>query len=354
MTSSKSGLAALTVSLDATVREAMAAIDRGARQIALVLDASGRMVGTVTDGDVRRALLRGLALDAPLGGVMRADFTAVRVDDGIAAARHMMQALKLHQVPIIDAEGRPVEIAHVDDFSGLTRRETQVVIMAGGLGTRLRPLTETVPKPMLSIGGRPILEKIIDNFVTQGFYRFTIALNYKGEMIREHFGDGARIGARIDYVEEDKRMGTAGALSLLSSRPETPFLVMNGDLLTTLQFDALLRFHAETNALATMCAREYSLQVPYGVIEIAETQLRSIVEKPIHTHLVNAGIYVLSPEALDHVVPDEWLDMPTLFGRAIEKGQTASVFPIQEYWIDIGRLEDLESARADFDLREKA
>ena len=349
MTSPSPHLASLIVPAKASIRDALAAIDRGVRQIALVTDASGRLVGTVTDGDVRRGLLRGLGLEAPVTEVMRSNFAATRVDAGISAARQLMQARKLHQVPIVDHEGRPMDLVHVDDLSGLTRRETRVVLMAGGLGTRLRPLTETVPKPMLPIGGRPILEKIIDTFVSQGFYQFTIALNYKGEMIREHFGDGAGFGAQIEYVQESQQMGTAGALSLLPERPDAPLLVMNGDLLTTLQFDTLMRFHADTCAQATMCAREYSVQVPYGVVEVDETRLRGITEKPTHTHYVNAGIYVLSPEVLDHVVPGDWLDMPTLFERVIATGRTASVFPLQEYWIDIGRMEDLERARVDFD-----
>ncbi|MDO8982380.1 nucleotidyltransferase family protein [Cypionkella sp.] len=350
MTSPNPRLAALSVGTAASIHEAMAAIDRGARQIALVTDADDRLVGTVTDGDIRRALLRGVALDAPVTEVMHIEFAAARVDSGPSAARQMMLARKLHQLPIIDAEGRLVDLLHVDDLTGLTRRETRVILMAGGLGTRLRPLTETVPKPMLPIGGRPILEKIIGTFVDQGFYRFTIALNYKGEMIRDHFGDGAAFGAEIEYVHETQRMGTAGALSLLPVRPDAPCIVMNGDLLTSLQFDTVLRFHAETGAMATMCAREYSVQVPYGVVEVVdETRLRGIVEKPTYTHFVNAGIYVLSPEALDNVVPGTWLDMPTLFERVIAQGLTASVFPLQEYWIDIGRMEDLERARVDFE-----
>lgn len=350
MTGNSTKLTPLTLSETATVRDAVAAIDRGARQIALVTDPTSKLVATVTDGDIRRGLLRGVGLDAPVSEVMVKNFFAMRVAEGSDAARQVMQTRKLHQLPIVDADGHLVDLVHVDDLSGLTRRETRVVLMAGGLGTRLRPLTETVPKPMLPISGRPILEKIIESFTAQGFYRFTIALNYKAEMISDHFGDGTRFGAEIDYVQETSRMGTAGALSLLPTRPDAPFIVINADLLTTLQFASVLNFHTETGALATMCAREYSVEVPYGVIEFDETRLRSIIEKPTHKHFVNAGIYVLSPEALDHVASGEWLDMPTLFERALAKGQIASVFPMQEYWIDIGRMEDLDRARAKFDV----
>lgn len=331
----------------ASVREAMQVIDGGARQIALVVDTEGRLVAVVTDGDIRRRLLSGVGLDAPVAEVMRKDFSAVPSTKGVEAARQLMQARKLHQIPVVDEGGRPVDLVHIDDFTGITKRDTRIVLMAGGLGSRLRPLTETTPKPMLPIEGRPILEVIIRRLINQGYYDFTIALNYKGDMIRDHFRDGSIFGARIGYVQEDKRMGTAGALSLLAERPTSPFVVMNSDLLTSLRFDALLRFHEETGAVATMCGREYSMQVPYGVIEMEGTALKGIIEKPTHSHFINAGIYVLSPEVLDYVEPDNWLDMPTLFERVIEDGKTASVFPVQEYWIDIGRIQDLERACAD-------
>ncbi|MEO1987389.1 MAG: nucleotidyltransferase family protein [Martelella sp.] len=338
----------MTISEAATVREAMETIDRGARQIAVVVDADGRLLATVTDGDIRRGLLRGVGLDAPVTEVMHTKFTSVSEAEGYEVALGLMKARGLHQMPIVDDMGRLIDLALIDEMPGLKRRDTKVVLMAGGLGTRLRPMTETVPKPMLPIGDRPILELILHNFIDQGFHNFTIALNYKGNIIRKHFGDGSRFNASIEYVEETKRMGTAGALSLISDRPEKPFIVMNGDLLTAIPFNALMRFHEETEAMGTMCARDYPMQVPYGVIEVEDSMLQRIVEKPTYSHFVNAGIYVLSPEALDHVMADETLDMPTLFERIMSGGAKASVFPIQEYWMDIGRHEDLERARTEY------
>lgn len=349
MTDKTALLQKITVLETASIREAMEAIDRGAKQIALVVGEDGRLCATITDGDVRRGLLRGVSIDASVTEIMHTRFTAVREEDGQSAAMRLMRAEGLHQIPIIDAAGRLVDLALVDELPGLIRKDIRVVLMAGGLGTRLRPLTETVPKPMLPVGGKPILELILRNFIEQGYRKFTIALNYRGELIREYFEDGAKFGAEIDYLTEKKRMGTAGALSLLESRPDQPFIVMNGDLLTSIPFDALLRFHVETGAVATMCVRDYKVMVPYGVIEVEETSLRSIVEKPTYSHFVNAGIYVLSPNALDHVQTNEFLDMPTLFERIVTKGGGASVFPMQEYWIDIGRHEDLERARNEFD-----
>lgn len=349
MTLNTALLKALTVLETATIRQAMEAIDRGAKQIALVVGEQGQLRATITDGDVRRGHLRGVALDATVTEIMQTGFTAVSEEEGHSAAMRHMRAHGLHQIPIIDATGRLVDLAVIDEKPDTTERNVRVILMAGGLGTRLRPLTETIPKPMLPIGGKPILELILRNLIDQGYNKFTLSLNYRGEMIREYFGDGADIGAEIDYLVEAKRMGTAGALSLIKTRPEQPFIVMNGDLITSIPFDALLRFHAETGAVATMCARDYQIMVPYGVIEVEDTSLRRIVEKPTYSHFVNAGIYVLSPDALNHVEPDEYLDMPTLFERIVAKGGGASVFPMQEYWIDIGRHEDLERARNEFE-----
>jgi len=342
-------LTPILLSETATLRDAMAAIDSGARQIALVTDPKGKLVATVTDGDIRRGLLRGLGLDAPVSAVMAVHYVTMQASEGRDAAKQILQSAKLHQLPVIDAEGRPVDLIHIDDLSGLTRLETRVVLMAGGLGTRLMPLTETVPKPMLHVGGKPMLELILRNFTDQGFHNFTISLNYRGEMIRDHFGDGSRFNARIDYVEETTRLGTVGALSLLDTPPESPFIVMNGDLLTSIPFNALVRFHEEVGSVGTMCARDYQMQVPYGVIEVEDTALRRIVEKPTYSYFVNAGIYVLSPQALHHVPKGQFYDMPTLFEQILKSGEKASVFPIREYWMDIGRPEDLTQARNEYD-----
>lgn len=341
-------IASLITSPEASIREAIATIDRGSRQIAMVVDANGRLVATVTDGDVRRGLLRGVDLDAPVSEIMHRDPACARADEGREAAIALMRRKQFHHMPIVDSAGKLVDLLWIDNLTGVTHYDTRVVLMAGGLGTRLRPLTETVPKPMLPVGGRPILEHILSNFTEQGFTRFTISLNYRGEMVREHFGDGTAFGAEIDYVEETEKLGTAGALSLLPDRPEGPFIVMNGDLLTSMRFDALIRFHAEASAMATMCAREYSIQVPYGVIRTEGTRLLGIEEKPVHSHFVNAGIYALSPEALDLIAPGQPLDMPVLFERIIAQQDTAAVFPLREYWMDIGRMEDLERARTEF------
>lgn len=339
----------ISISADTSIRRAMETIDKGQRQIALVLDNNGVLLATLTDGDIRRALIRGTSIDAPVEQIMQKDFTALGVEEDRNIARSLMHEKGLHQLPIIDHSGRPIELATLDDKPTPFRQHTKVILMAGGLGKRLRPLTEEIPKPMLPVGGRPILELILDNFTRQGFHEFTIALNYKGTVIRDHFGSGENFNATIDYIDETRSMGTAGALSLLPSLPDEPFIVMNSDLLTSIPFDALVRFHNETGALATMCAREYRMQVPFGVVEVDDIRLRRMVEKPTYSYFVNAGIYVLSPEALNYVEPDTTLDMPTLFERLVAGDELASVFPIQEYWMDIGRPEDLLQARDEFE-----
>jgi NDP-sugar pyrophosphorylase family protein len=219
--------------------------------------------------------------------------------------------------------------------------------MAGGLGSRMHPLTRESPKPLLTVGSRPILETILSSLAGAGFERFFIAVNYKAEMVKAHFGDGARWGVRVEYLEEQERLGTAGALGLLPGRPENAVLVMNADLLTKLDFQHLLDFHADSGADATMCVREYHLEVPFGVVETDGHRISAIEEKPEHRFFVNAGIYMLEPTVLDYVAGDEALDMTDLFARLIEDGRETAAFLMREYWLDVGRPDDFERANSD-------
>lgn len=339
----------ICVAPDASIHAAMRAIDNGKMQIALVVDADGRLLGTVTDGDIRRALLAGKPMDAPVRGIIGTHPITLPLAAGRPAARRLMRERRLHHVPLLDEQGRLADLAWVDEIIGLTPNTTRVVLMAGGLGQRLRPLTEHTPKPMLPVGGRPLLEVIIRNLVEQGFGRFTISVNYLGGQIRDHFGDGGSLGVEIDYIDEQERMGTAGALSLLRDWPDSPFVVMNGDLLTTLRFEQLLQFHIAENASATMGAREFTMQVPYGVLQVDGKRLSGIEEKPNQSFFVNAGIYVLSPNVAAFIKAGEPLDMPDLFRKLMVHGDIASVYPIRDYWTDIGRIEDLERARGEYE-----
>ncbi len=336
------------IAREATIHEAIRAIDQGALQITMVVDQERHLLGTVTDGDLRRGILSGISLDSPVDRIMNTQPTVVRTGAGRHEVLSVMQAKKLHQVPVVDERGRLVGLEIIEDMLQPQKRSNWVVIMAGGLGMRLRPMTETCPKPMLKVGGRPVLETLLENLVKQGFHRFFFAVNYMAEMIESHFADGSRFGAEIQYLREEERLGTAGALSLLPETPAEPILVTNGDLLTKVNFQHLFDFHHEHGGFGTMCVREYDFQVPYGVVVVDKHRLLSIEEKPIQKFFVNAGIYVLSPQALSLIPPNQNLDMPLVFQKMVRMGHETAVFPIREYWLDIGRYDEFEQANNDY------
>lgn len=334
-----------------TIRDAIQAIDDGAIQICLVIDDDDRLVGTVTDGDVRRAILRGLDVAAPIETIMNRSPVTARQGDTPQAIMATMRRAHIRQVPLLDADGQIIDLALLDEISGTAEaRDNIVVLMAGGLGARLRPLTEDTPKPLLPVGNKPLLEIILEGFVEQGFTDFRISVNYKAEMIKSHFGDGARWGANIRYLEESERAGTAGGLRSLAQPSDAPILVMNGDLLTKVNYRHLLDFHHQHEAAATMCVREYDWQIPFGVVELSGHNITSIVEKPKHHAFINAGIYVLNPGLLELIPADGSYDMTDLLQDAARQGLKTAAFPIREYWLDVGYADDL--ARADGEFRE--
>ncbi|MBF0127959.1 MAG: NTP transferase domain-containing protein, partial [Magnetococcales bacterium] len=219
---------------------------------------------------------------------------------------------------------------------------------AGGLGSRLAPLTDMIPKPLLKVGSKPILEVILESFIAYGFHRFFLSVNYRKEMIKEYFGDGSGWGVEIDYLEENGRLGTAGSLSLFKERPEKPFFVMNGDLLTRINFQHVLDFHLEHQSRATLCVRKVEQTVPYGVVRLDAHRLVTIEEKPVQEYFVNAGIYLLDPEVLSFIPGGQYFDMPTLFQNIIKRGETTAAFPFLDYWMDIGRMGDFRQACRDY------
>jgi dTDP-glucose pyrophosphorylase len=332
----------------ASVRDTIRTIDEGAIQIAFVVDGDNRLLGTVTDGDIRRAILRSVSLDGEARLVMNPHPVTAPSDMSRQAILEIMRHKLIHQIPILDRAGRIVDVELLDNL--LMRKEPQnwVVLMAGGLGTRLRPLTDELPKPMLKIANKPLLEIILENFIEQGFRKFYFSVNYKADMVQSHFADGSHWDAEIRYLRETERMGTAGPLSLLPERLTHPVIVMNADLLTKLNFHQLLDFHHEHRAKATMCVREYDFQVPYGVVSIENTRIVAIDEKPVQRFFVNAGVYVLEPEALDLIPASQFYDMPELFSAMIERKWESAVFPIREYWLDVGRLEDFQRANGEY------
>lgn len=333
---------------DALLRDALEKIDKAGSRIVLVVDDNRKLIGTLSDGDVRRGLLRGLTLTDKASAATHANPAVAHQGEDRHAILATMRRLGLYQMPVVDAQGVVVGLETVDDFLVTPMANHWVVIMAGGRGTRLAPITETTPKPMIPVGGRPLLESIILNFVSQGFHRFFLAVNYKAELIREHFGDGSRFGVSIEYLHEQERKGTAGALSLLPGRPTEPIIVMNGDLLTTVNFRNVIDFHREHHADATMCVREHVFQIPFGVVETEDFKLKILAEKPVRSCLVNAGIYLLNPEVLDLIPADRLYDMTELFSDLNALKREAAVFPLREYWLDIGRMEDLERASLEY------
>lgn len=337
-----------------TLQECITVIDRTGKGIALVVDEDDRLLATITDGDIRRAILAGVELDLPVQ-------TLLDLRDGKDGARpvtapvgtpdaqllHTMTELTVRHIPIVDEQGTVVDLALLSDLVREYELPLRAVVMAGGYGTRLRPLTEELPKPMLPVGSRPLLELIVEQLRQAGIRQVNVATHYKGDLIAEHFRDGRDFGIDIRYVKEDQPLGTAGALSLLEHTDE-PLLVMNGDILTRVDFRSMLNFHREHEADLTVAVRQYDFRVPYGVIETDGVLVRGISEKPIVRHFINAGIYLLSPAAC-RMIPGggQTYDIPDLISTLVKENRTVVSFPIREYWLDIGKRDHYNQAQAD-------
>jgi len=331
-----------------TIREALRVIDKGAMKIALVVDSEDRLIGTLSDGDIRRGILAGMELSDSIDSIYHRNPVTVADTDPKEKIIELAVSHRIYQIPVVDENLRVIRLAEIDHMIRKEKHPNTIVLMAGGMGVRLRPLTAETPKPLLPVGGKPILETVISLFRKQGYSRFIIALNYKGELIRKHFGDGSRFDVEISYLEEEERMGTAGALSLLPSWPQEPVFVMNADILTLIDFESLMDFHVRNEAAATMCIREYGMEVPYGVVRLNKDTIISIEEKPVQKFYVNAGIYVLEPQIFDLIPKGLPLDMTRLFEMVVERGMPTLSFPVREYWMDIGKHEDYERANRDY------
>mgnify|MGYP001072599346 FL=1 len=333
---------------DSSLREALEIIDATGFQLAVVVNEDRILLGTLSDGDIRRALLGGMGMNDRVSRAMHTVPTKVTPSETPSEVLSTMRRTGLHQLPIIDSERKVVGLALINDYLAAPQRENWVVIMAGGLGSRLQELTRDTPKPMLKVGSRPLLETIIRGYADQGFHRFYLAVNYKAQQIEAHFGDGHRFGVDIRYLREERRLGTAGALSLLPERPECPIIVSNADLLTKENFCHLIDQHTAAGAHATMAVRHYEMQVPFGVVNVHDGHIHSIDEKPVHRFTVSAGINVLSPEMLDLVPDGQFLDMPSLFEIALKNGLIAQAYQIGGYWLDVGSPPDFERANLDY------
>ena len=339
---------------EAKLIDAVRAIEASHRRIAVVVDADERLIGTLTDGDVRRCLMADGNLQTPVSQAMNSSPLVANEGSSAGHLIDLMRQRNVMAVPIVDKLMRFQRLVHLIDLElphkgALTPAEFDfAVVMAGGEGTRLRPLTATIPKPMIEIDGTPLLERQIERLVRSGLKRIYLSVNYLSHVIESHFGDGAAFGVEIHYLREQEKMGTAGALALLPKRPSGPILVMNGDILTTCDFGSLHAFHQTHDAQVTVAAVDYRVNVPYGVINTKGVFATGLVEKPSQRFLCNAGIYAVSPQALDLLQGNNRIDMTDIIGACLTRDIPVAVFPVHEYWSDIGTPDDLEKARALF------
>lgn len=332
------------------VNDAIVSINDNGYQSVLVIDDDMHLKGMVTDGDIRRWILDKKDLDESITRIMNPNPRYVKEGYSRTEATKLMAEKILHILPVLDNDHRVVEIIHYVDLLKNVQYDTPVVIMAGGLGSRLKEKTKDCPKPLLKIGSKPILETIIENFKDQGFSNFYLTVNYKSEQIEEYFKDGSWLGVSIRYIREEKRMGTAGSLSLLPENIIYPILVMNGDILTKTDFVEMLKSFNENQSTATIGVREYTEEIPYGVVEINEKMcVERIQEKPINSYLVSAGFYVLGKEAVRLIPKNIFYDMPSLLDKLISEKRVINTFQVRDYWIDIGRLEDFRKAEIEYE-----
>ena len=338
----------IKLSKNASIEEALKVIGDGAMQIALIVDKSDKLIGTLTDGDIRRGLLKGLDLKSSIKSIIFKTPTIAKESDTKEMILKLAISKKLNQIPIIDESGKVIGIQEISQLVKPSEKKNKVILMVGGLGERLGSLTKDTPKPMLTVGNKSILDTIVESFKGYGYTNIVMCLNYKSEIIKDYFGDGSEFGVNIEYILEEKRMGTAGALSLLKDNLKEPFFVMNGDLLTNVNFEKIHEFYLSNNAQALMCVREYESQVPYGVINIENTKIVSVEEKPTQKFFVNAGIYMLNPKVLKYIPKNEFYNMTTLFEKLIDKDKNIISFPLDGYWLDIGRFEEYKKANEEY------
>ena len=339
----------ILLTLSTPVVKAIEVIDNGGMQIAFVVTADHQLLGSVTDGDVRRGLLRGIGLAEPVERIMNPEPTTASLATSKHEILELMREKSLRHIPVVDLNGRLMGVETLESI--LIENEhkpNRVVLMAGGQGKRLFPLTKDCPKPLLKVGAKPILHTIVDGFVAQGFKNFFISVNYKADMVESYFGDGRQMGAQIEYLREEDHLGTAGSLSLLPTDGNEPVIVMNGDLLTKVNFSQLLHFHRLHEADATVCVREYDFQVPYGVVQVNGEVIQRIDEKPVQSFFVNAGIYVFNPGLIGALRKGAHIDMTDLINHLMREDRKVVAFPLREFWLDIGQADDFERAHHEY------
>jgi dTDP-glucose pyrophosphorylase/CBS domain-containing protein len=337
----------ILINLTDNLGKAVQVLHDGGLRVALIVDKDNKLHGTLTDGDIRRAIMSGMAMSGRISDAMNKLPITAKITDSKEYVLSLMSNMSILHVPIVDDDGVICGLETLQELLEKPSYDNPVFLMAGGLGTRLHPLTKDIPKPLLKVGNKPILETIINQFVDHGFHDFYISTHYKSELIKDHFKNVDQHGVSIHYIHEDTPLGTAGSLGLLPDNlPDLPIIIMNGDLLTKVDFKHLLDYHNSNNADATMCVKEYDFQVPYGVVAIDEGGIIEIKEKPIHKFFVNAGIYVLNKNLINKVDGESFLNMTDFLEKEIDIGKV-NAFPIHEYWLDIGHMEEYEKANQD-------
>lgn len=332
------------LSADATIQQAIRNLDQVAIKIVLVVNEAGELEGTISDGDIRRGLLKGLDINSPIASIIHHNALVVPPEMGRGMVMQLMVANKIQQIPVVNERRHIVGLHLWDEITTPTVRPNLMVIMAGGMGTRLRPHTENCPKPLLLVAGKPMLEHIIERAKLEGFSRFVLAIHYLGHMIENYFGNGEHLDVQINYLREQAPLGTAGALGLLNPRPDAPFVVTNGDVITDIRYGELLDFHSRHDATATMAVRVHEWQHPFGVVQTRGVEIVGFEEKPIARSHINAGVYALEPDALSVLSAEAHCDMPTLFERLQAKAKRTVAYPMHEPWLDVGRPDDLGRA----------
>jgi dTDP-glucose pyrophosphorylase len=330
---------------ESTIKEAIDSLEKSGMQVLLVVSEDRKLIGTITDGDIRRALLKGLELRSTISGVMHRNPLAVPPEMGREHILQLMQINKVHQLPIVDQDGLVLGLHVWDTIMEPKIINNMMIIMAGGRGSRLGQYTQNCPKPMLELGGKPILQHIIERAKANGFKKFVISLHYLSDIVEEFFGDGGSFDVRIGYIREHSPLGTAGCLSLLESSSDLPFVVTNGDVLTHISYSEILDYHVRYEASATMAVRQHEIQNQFGTVLTKGVDIEGFDEKPVYRSHVNAGVYVLEPDVLKYLEYNQHCDMPTLFDRIKKNSRRTVVYPMHEPWLDVGRPEDLVNAR---------
>jgi len=330
------------------MKSAINNLENGKSRIALVVDDKDKLIGTITDGDIRRAILANLPMDSKLKEFMKDQPVCIDSEKNKDDILRLMREKDILQVPILDKNKKVVGLETLNHLLEGKKIDNPVFIMAGGFGTRLAPLTDETPKPLLKIGSKPILERILLKFIDAGFHKFYISTHFMADKIKEYFNDGSDWNISIKYIHEDQPLGTGGSLGLLpKSEIDLPLVMMNGDLLSEVNFVELLRYHYEKKGMVTMCVSQYELQIPYGVVVKDEHKFIKIDEKPSKKFFINAGIYVVDPSVVSGVDGSSYLDMPTLLNEISLKNLPVNIFPIHEYWLDVGQLSDFNKAKED-------